>query len=102
MVETLYSTATVAKRLGCADSTVRRICAKSWEGSAEGIGTKAGRAWLLTEADVERCRAALAERRSGNPQCSPCGYCGHQQLRHDSAGCHVASCSCRIPIDDLR
>lgn len=44
----LYTTRQAAERLGIDESTVRRQCGKN------GIGTKHGRSWVLTEDDLKK------------------------------------------------
>jgi hypothetical protein len=58
----LYSTTDTATRLGIDPSRVRRLAEKY------GIGTKVGaRAWVFTDADIERLRA-ISTGRAGRPE----------------------------------
>jgi hypothetical protein len=58
----LYSTTDTATRLGIDPSRVRRLAERY------GIGTKVGaRAWVFTDADIERLRA-ISTGRAGRPK----------------------------------
>lgn len=52
----VYSTAQAADELGITDGRVRQIL-RALEAEGRNLGTKAGRAWLLTDEDIEAIRS---------------------------------------------
>lgn len=61
----MLTTAQAAEQLGCDASTVRRWCIRE-TAAGRPLGTKAGRDWLLSAADVKRLRK-LVQSGPGRP-----------------------------------